>query len=177
MMNNKKKKGSRCLFIGALIVLVMSVLLGGAGVKAEDFNRIFNITNYYEAGYTQSDNLGGDIYNRPVSFDAGIRVNGTEIINSSGVYVGTVEGTIATTSAAEVGSLVSLGAITGEAITGSSTLSLTGAATLASSLDVAGETRLASSSATTFIAANGFTGTCLAASSTVVVGGIITACN
>lgn len=91
---------------------------------ASSYNRIFNISgDYLEA---QDENLGGQIHNTQESYDAGIAVNGTEIINSSGVYIGTVEGTIATTATAIVGALTSYGDVAGEDFTASSTLTISG---------------------------------------------------
>ena len=49
--------------------------------------------------YTPSSNiLGGSVHNQQESFDAGIAVNQSEVINSSGSYVGALAGTTGTLS-------------------------------------------------------------------------------
>lgn len=42
--------------------------------------------------------LGGLVHNVQETFDAGIAVNGTEVINSSGVYTGNVSGGVVASS-------------------------------------------------------------------------------
>jgi hypothetical protein len=42
---------------------------------------------------SKSTALGGKVHNQQETFDAGIAVNGTEVINSSGAFVGSVSGT------------------------------------------------------------------------------------
>lgn len=66
-------------------------------------------------GYPRQTKLGGLIHNIQEQFNAGIGVNGTEVINSSGSWVGALAGT--------TGSL-------------SSTLSVTGATTLSGAVDL-----------------------------------------
>lgn len=134
-----KKLSKSVSSITAFVVIGVMCLVVSAG--AVGYQKVFNIENYYES--QSQENLGGEIHNVQESFDAGIAVNGVEIIDSDGVYVGTVEGTIATSAAAIVGSLTSYGALTAEAITGSSTFTLIGAATLSSTLGVTGESNFA----------------------------------
>lgn len=81
--------------IAAIIVIgIMTVVSVGSAVG---YDRVFNVENYYEA---QEQSLGGEVHNAPETFDAGIKVNGTEIINSSGEYTGAFNGSTITTSGA-----------------------------------------------------------------------------
>lgn len=173
-----KKKIGKSLNV-VLIVSVLAILSIAGVVGAVGYDKIFNITNYYEA--STDGNLGGQIHNTLESFDAGIAVNGTEIIDSDGIYVGTVEGTIATSATAIVGALTDYGALTAEAITGSSTLSITGLATLTGGLTAVAESHLASTtiSAGSYYSIDGTIGvtkTCSTTAAFVVKNGIITSC-
>lgn len=67
--------------------------------------------------------VGNAVHNVQETFDAGLAVNGTEVVNSSGVWVGALSGTT--------------GAL-------SSTLAVTGASTLSSSLTLAGNLAVSS---------------------------------
>jgi len=46
---------------------------------------------------SQPKTLGGKVHNQQETFDAGIAVNGTEVINSSGAFVGSVTGGVSGT--------------------------------------------------------------------------------
>lgn len=91
------------------------------------------------SAHQQDATLGGTIHNVQESFDAGIAVNGTEVINSSGQYTGGVSSSLA----------VSLGAETtlGNCTTGSYTVP---------ALGPVGE-RTATSWATTSVTVSGLT--------------------
>jgi len=106
-----------------LVIVVVSVLaVGSYLVTAYDGGeKVINIAgNYIESGDCASENvLGGEIYNKLVSFDEGIAVDGTIVIDGSGNFDGAVTGTSGTFSG---------------------TLGVTGATTLASTLTVAGAT-------------------------------------
>ena len=82
--------------------------------------------------------LGATYYNRLISFDAGIAAQGTEIINSSGVYIGAISGTTGAFSAA---------------ITGATTLTMTGETNL-DTLVFGGDVTTIASSTTNLTAAN-----------------------
>lgn len=86
--------------------------------------------------------LGGLVHNTQESFDAGIAVNGTQVINSSGVYVGALSGTTLTASGA---------------VTLNSTLAVPAARSTLSSLSVTGTSYLngAVSVSSTFASPNG----------------------
>lgn len=67
-------------------------------------------------------NYGGLVHNVAESFDAGIKVAGTQVINSAGAFIGAIAGTNGTLSG---------------------TLAVTGATTLSGTLGVTGTTTLA----------------------------------
>lgn len=89
-----KRKFSLKNFTPIMAIALVGVLALVVTASAVGYDKIFNITNYYEAGQT-GDSLGGQIHNVLESFDAGIAVNGTEIINSSGAITGSSILTIA----------------------------------------------------------------------------------
>jgi len=95
------------LIAGGVIILVVGIYIGGA---------------------SSPTNIGGSIYNRLISFDAGIAVNGTEIIDSDGNWDGAITGssatlstTLAVTGETSLDSLIQGGSHTADTNTASST--------------------------------------------------------
>lgn len=110
-MTDEKKTslGAFLVSVCTLIALVASFLLGHPVTVTES-----------------SESLGGTVYNRAVSFDEGIKVDGTTVITGAGAVVAPVTGSTASYS----GALAANGGITFDAATDT-----VGAHTLSGTLD------------------------------------------
>lgn len=124
--------------------------------------------------------LGGTIHNVAESFDAGILVNGTEVINSSGSYVGAITGTSQTLSSTltVTGATVLNGGLAMD--TNKFTVADTSGNTLiAGTLNVSGTSTLATSTGVWYSsdATAGLSASCASTTALTVKNGLITACN
>lgn len=130
------KKISNLFTIILAVAICVGLVASGASAMNVGEGVTVNIENFYEA---QSEGpLGGEIHNVLESFDAGIAVNGTTVIDSSGNWDGAVTGTTGTFSS----TLTVTGAATFNG-TATFTGNVTGisSSTLAT-LDVTGDTKL-----------------------------------
>jgi len=105
------KKISNLFTIILAVAVCVGVVASGASAMNVGDGVTVNIENFYEA--SSEGRLGGEIHNVLESFDAGIAVNGTTVIDSSGNYdgsitsdTGTFSSTLAVTGESQLSTLI-----------------------------------------------------------------------
>jgi len=128
----------------------------------------------------KSNSLGGINHNVQEDFAAGIKVNGTEVINSSGSYVGALSGSTAALSSTltVTGATALNGGLTMDT-NKFSVADTSGNTLIAGTLGVTGTTTLATSTGIWYAADStaGLTASCASTTALTVKNGLITACN
>jgi len=128
----------------------------------------------------EDEGYGGTIYNREISFDEGIAVDGTTVIDGSGNWDGAITGTTGTLSStlgvtgnfAVNTSKFTVAAATGNTVV-AGTLGVTGATTLSDTLAVTGATTLATTTISDLTLINSTTRSTLKVGSTGTLTGCI----